>query len=183
MDLCGGRPRPTASRNHAAGHGFLSDERIASLSVDPGRVDALGLLLDETADAEEVAGRIERTTGEDLAVFTGPDRGLVESQASALQNEELVSLGGAFGSIATMLAIFVVTATLGLSALQRGRELALLRAVGAKKRQIRALLVGEALIVAIVAGLTGVAPGILLASSLFDALQSRGSAPRPQPWS
>ena len=39
---------------------------------------------------------------------------------------------------------------------------------------VRALLVGEALIVAIVAGVTGVAPGILLASSLFDALQSRG---------
>jgi putative ABC transport system permease protein len=153
---------------------FLSDERVASLSVDPGRVDALALVLDETADPEEVAGRIERAVGEDIAVLTGPDRGLVESQASALQNEDLVALGGAFGSIATMLAVFVLAATLGLSVLQRGRELALLRAVGAKPRQIRTLLVGEALIVAIVAGLTGVAPGILLASSLFGALQSRG---------
>jgi putative ABC transport system permease protein len=153
---------------------FLSDERVASLSVDPGRVDALALVLDETADPEEVAGRIERAIGEDIAVLTGPDRGLVESQASALQNEDLVALGGAFGSIATMLAVFVLAATLGLSVLQRNRELALLRAVGAKPRQIRTLLVGEALIVAIVAGLTGVAPGILLASSLFDALQSRG---------
>jgi putative ABC transport system permease protein len=153
---------------------FLSDERAASLSADPDQVDALGLLLDEKADAEEVAEKIERAVGEDIAVFTGLDRGEVESQASALQNEDLVSLGGAFGGIATMLAIFVVTATLGLSALQRGRELALLRSVGAKPRQIRALLVGEALIVAIVAGLTGVAPGVLLASRLFDALQSRG---------
>ena len=111
---------------------FLSDERATSLSVDPGRVDALGLLLDETADAEEVAGRIERVVGEDIAVFTGLDRGEVESQASALQNEELVALGGAFGSIATMLAVFVVAATLGLS-VQRGRELALLRAVGGSR--------------------------------------------------
>jgi putative ABC transport system permease protein len=153
---------------------FLSEERVASLSADPGRVDALALVLEETADPEEVAARIERAIGEDIAVLTGLDRGLAESQASALQNEELVALGGAFGSIATMLAVFVLAATLGLSVLQRGRELALLRAVGAKPRQIRALLVGEALIVAIVAGLTGVGPGVLLAASLFDALQSRG---------
>jgi putative ABC transport system permease protein len=153
---------------------FLSDERAASLSVDPDRVDAFALLLDETADPVEVAGKVERTMGEEIAVLTGLDRGVAESQASALRNEDLVALGGAFGSIATMLAVFVLAATLGLSVLQRGRELALLRAVGAKPRQIRTLLVGEALIVAIVAGLTGVAPGILLASSLFDALQSRG---------
>ena len=71
------------------------------------------------------------------------------------QNEELVALGGAFASFAVMLAIFVVAATLGLSILQRGREIALLRTVGAKPRQIRRLLVGEAVIVALAAGLAG----------------------------
>jgi putative ABC transport system permease protein len=153
---------------------FLSDARAESLSVDPSHVDALGVLLDRAVDPEEVAGRIERTLGEGIAVYIGDDRGKIEARAAVQANEDLVALGGAFGSIAVMLAVFVVAATLGLSMLQRGREIALLRTVGAKPRQIRQLLVGEAVIVALAAGLAGVAPGVLLASLLFDALQSRG---------
>src|SRR5262245_28679121 len=76
-----------------------------------------------------------RTLGGGIGVYTGRDRGRVESLASVQRNEELISLGGAFGGIAALLAIFVVAATLGLSVLQRGRELALLRVVGAKPRQ------------------------------------------------
>jgi putative ABC transport system permease protein len=98
----------------------------------------------------------------------------VESLASVQRNEELISLGGAFGGIAVLLAVFVVAATLGLSVLQRSRELALLRAVGAKPRQIRRLLVGEAAVVALAAGLVGLVPGVLLGWFLFYQLQRRG---------
>jgi putative ABC transport system permease protein len=153
---------------------FLTDARAERLSVDPGRVQALGVLLDPTVDPEDVAGRIEQTLGDGIAVYLGDDRGKLDARAVMQQNEELVALGGAFASFAVMLAIFVVAATLGLSILQRGREIALLRTVGATPRQIRRLLVGEAVIVALAAGLAGIAPGVLLASMLFDTLQSRG---------
>jgi putative ABC transport system permease protein len=153
---------------------FVSDALAASLSVDAARIDALGVLVDEDADPVRVAERIERTLGGRVAVHTGEDRGKAESPEAVLANEELVSLGGAFGSFAVILAIFVVAATLGLSVLQRGRELALLRTVGAKPRQIRRLLVGETLIVALVAGVAGVVPGVLLASFLLETMQQRG---------
>jgi putative ABC transport system permease protein len=58
--------------------------------------------------------------------------------------------------------------------LQRGRELALLRAVGAKPRQIRRLLLGEAAVVALAAGLVGLVTGALLGWFLFHQLQRRG---------
>jgi putative ABC transport system permease protein len=155
------------------GTAFVSDALAASLSIDADRVDALGVLVDENADPDRVAERIERTLGGRVVVLTGEDRGKAESPEAALANDELVSLSGAFGSFALITAIFVVAATLGLSVLQRGRELALLRTVGAKPRQIRRLLVGETLIVALAAGLVGVVPGVLLASFLFEALQRR----------
>ena len=98
----------------------------------------------------------------------------MESLATTQRNEELISLGGAFGGFAVLLAVFVVAATLGLSVLQRGRELALLRAVGAKPRQIRRLLLGEAAVVGLAAGLVGLVPGGLLGWFLFHQLQRRG---------
>jgi putative ABC transport system permease protein len=168
-----GLARPHSGRSWL-GAVFLTDAQAASLAVDPARVEALGVLLEATAVPENVAERIEQALGEGIAVLTGNDRGEVDARTATMQNEELVALGGAFGGLAMMLAIFVVAATLGLSVLQRGREIALLRTVGAKPRQIRRLLVGEALIVAIAAGVAGIVPGVLLASFLFDALQGRG---------
>jgi putative ABC transport system permease protein len=156
------------------GAAFVSDALAASLSVDEARVEALGVLLERGADPERVAKRIDGTLGGRMAVYSGDDRGKVASPEAKRRNDDLVALGGVFGSFAVILAIFVVAATLGLSVLQRGREIALLRTVGAKPRQIRQLLVGETLLVALVAGLAGIAPGVLLASLLFETLQRRG---------
>jgi putative ABC transport system permease protein len=153
---------------------FMTDAQAATLSLDPARVEALGVLLEAAAAPEEVASRIEQALGEAIAVLTGDDRGEADARTATAENNELVSLGGAFGGVAVLLAIFVVAATLGLSVLQRGREIALLRTIGAKPRQIRRLLVREAMIVAFAAGVAGVAPGVLLASFLLDALQGRG---------
>ena len=153
---------------------FVTDALAARLSADPARVDALGVRLQDGASPQQVARQIQRTVGGRISAYTGGDRGKAESLATAQRNEDLISLGGAFGGIAVLLAVFVVAATLGLSVLQRGRELALLRAVGAKPRQIRRLLLGEAALVGLAAGLVGLAPGVLLGSFLFYQLRSRG---------
>jgi putative ABC transport system permease protein len=168
-----GLARPPRGRSWL-GAVFMTDARAASLAVNPARIEALGVLLESGAGPQDVAERIEQALGDGIAVLTGDDRGKVDARTATAQNEELVALGGAFGGLAVMLAIFVVAATLGLSVLQRGREIALLRTVGAKPRQIRRLLVGEALIVGLAAGVAGIVPGVLLASFLFDALQGRG---------
>jgi putative ABC transport system permease protein len=153
---------------------FVTDALAMRLSADPARVDALGVRLEDGANPGQVAQRIQRTVGGRIVAYTGRDRGRAESLVTTQRNEELVSLGGAFGGFAALLAVFVVAATLGLSVLQRGREMALLRAVGAKPRQVRRLLVGEAAVVALVAGLVGLLPGALLGSFLFHQLQRRG---------
>jgi putative ABC transport system permease protein len=168
-----GLARPPRGRGWQ-GAVFVTDALAARLSADPARLDALGVHLEDGADPRLVAQRVRRMVGGQVGAFTGHDRGSVESLAATRRNEELISLGGAFGGFAVLLAIFVVAATLGLSVLQRGRELALLRAVGAKPRQVRRLLLGEAAVVALAAGLVGLVPGALLGWFLFDQLQRRG---------
>jgi putative ABC transport system permease protein len=168
-----GLARPPPGRGWQ-GTVFITDALAVRLSADAARVDALGVGLEDGADPGQVAQRIRRRLGGRIAVYTGRDRGTAESLATAQRNEDLIALAGAFGGIAVLLAIFVVAATLGLSVLQRGRELALLRAVGAKPRQIRRLLVGEAAVVALAAGLVGLLPGMVLGWCLFYQLQRRG---------
>jgi putative ABC transport system permease protein len=153
---------------------FVTDALATRLSADRAHLDALGVRLEDGADPGQVAQRIQRAVGGRIVAYTGRDRGRPESLATTQHNQDLVALGGAFGGVAALLAIFVVAATLGLAVLQRGRELALLRAVGAKPRQIRRLLVGEAVLVALAAGLVGLAPGALLGWLLFSELQRRG---------
>jgi putative ABC transport system permease protein len=167
-----GLARPPSGRSWL-GAVFLTDAQAASLAVDLARVEALGVVVDAAAAPEDAAKRIEQALGEGIAALTGDDRGEADARTATMQNEELVALGGAFGGLVMMLAILVVAATLGLSVLQRGREIALLRTVGAKPRQIRRLLVGEALVVALAAGVAGIVPGVLLAAFLFGALQGR----------
>src|SRR5215218_5744979 len=168
-----GLARPPRGRGWQ-GAAFVTDALAARLSADPARVDALGLWLEDGVDPEQVAQQVQRAVGGGVVAYTGRDRGSAESLASRQRNEDLISLGGAFGGFAVLLAVFVVAATLGLSVLQRGRELALLGAVGAKPRQIRRLLVREAAVVALAAGLVGLLPGAVLGWFLFHQLQRRG---------
>ena len=56
---------------------------------------------------------------------------------------ELISLGGAIGGTSLLVAVLVVVGTFALSIQQRQREIALLRAVAATPRQVRAMLVAR----------------------------------------
>ena len=62
-----------------------------------------------------------------------------------------------------MVALFVVAGTFTLAIVQRRREIAVLRALGAAPHQVRRLIAGEALIVSVVAGALGILAGRPLA--------------------
>jgi putative ABC transport system permease protein len=80
----------------------------------------------------------------------------------------------AFGIIALFVGAFVIFNTFGIIVAQRQRELALLRAVGASRRQVLAAVLGESLIVGLVASAVGVAAGIGLAVLLKAGLSLLG---------
>jgi putative ABC transport system permease protein len=153
---------------------FVTDALAARLAADPGQVDALGVLLDEGATSEAVAPRVRDVVGEQARVLTGDERGRAAAREDVRRNNDLVAFAGAFGGTAVILAIFVVAATLALSVLQRSREIALLRTIGAKPRQVRRLLIRETVVVALAAGLIALAPGVLLGAGLFHALRDQG---------
>ncbi|WP_262852943.1 ABC transporter permease [Mumia quercus] len=75
--------------------------------------------------------------------------------AARAQLEDLSAMFGFMSAISLFMALFVVASTFGFVVATRQRELGLLRLVGATPKQVRRLLLGEAVVVAIGATVVG----------------------------
>jgi putative ABC transport system permease protein len=157
---------------------WFADTQAATLAGHPGRADAIAVLPAPGTDAATLAGSVTRAlAGSGVQVHVGDDRGAVEEPGLGYAEQLLFGIGGSFGGIATIVAIFTAAATVALSVSQRAREFALLRAVGATPRQIRRTVATEALLIAPLAGVAGLLPGVGLAHWWFGQLQHRGAIP------
>ncbi|MCH0564336.1 ABC transporter permease [Streptomyces sp. MUM 2J] len=123
--------------------------------------DALKSALDRALPKDAV----ETTTGRRLA---DDQAEIIASSMSGLKRGLLV-----FAGIALFVGTFIIANTFTMLVAQRTRELALLRAVGASRRQVTRSVLVEAFVVGAVAGVTGLAAGIgigVLLKVLMDAL-------------
>jgi hypothetical protein len=78
------------------------------------------------------------------------------------------------GGWGLLLVAFAVASSLTLSVRQRGREIALLKSVGATPAQVGRMIVGEAALVAVVATSAAIAPAMVLGRLLLGLLQDTG---------
>ncbi|MFF2960772.1 FtsX-like permease family protein [Streptomyces sp. NPDC057963] len=158
---------------------WFADRQAVQLSGHPGRVDAIAVLAARSTPTGTLADQVREAVGRTAhaKVHTGDGRGAVEDAELAGAQEVLVGLGGSFGGVATMVAVFTAAGTVALSVGQRSREFALLRAIGATPRQLRRTIATESLLVAPLAGTLGCLPGIALARWWFGQLQDKGAIP------
>ncbi|WP_088319021.1 ABC transporter permease [Kineosporia sp. R_H_3] len=78
----------------------------------------------------------------------------------------------AFAGIALFVGAFIIYNTFAMIVAQRTRELALLRAVGASRPQVRRVVLGEAFVVGLVGSAVGIGFGVLVAAGAKAALRS-----------
>ena len=79
-----------------------------------------------------------------------------------------------FAGIALFVGSFIIYNTFSIIVVQRSRELALLRAIGAGSRQVLGSVMIEAVVVGVIASAVGVAAGVALAFGLKAAFASLG---------
>lgn len=80
-------------------------------------------------------------------------------------------------------SLLALVNTLAISVLARTREIGMLRAVGATRRQIRRMVIAESLLLAVIGTLFGVVAGVLLGFALVSAMSSVGwPMPYTFPW-
>ncbi|MEU9156908.1 ABC transporter permease [Streptomyces sp. NPDC048417] len=157
---------------------FFSTAEAHRLAAHPGQVTAFGVLPAHGTDPGRLKRAVTRALrGTTAQVSAGDARGPVEFLDAAAARVRLVSMGGAMGGTALLVAILVVVGTFALTVQQRHRELALLRAIAATPGQIRRLLGREALIVGAVAGTVGALLGLPLGVWLHTRFVALGAVP------
>jgi putative ABC transport system permease protein len=77
-------------------------------------------------------------------------------------------------ALAILIALIGIVNTLMLSVFERTHEIGLLRAVGMKRRQVRAMIRSESVIVALFGGVLGILRGLALGVALACALRNNG---------
>jgi len=86
------------------------------------------------------------------------------------QVNTLLGLIYALLALAVLVSLFGIVNTLVLSISERTREIAMLRAIGTSKRQVRRIIRYEAVITALIGGILGAVLGVVLAFLLSNAI-------------
>src|SRR5262249_17582142 len=79
-----------------------------------------------------------------------------------------------FGIVALLVGSFIIFNTFSIVVAQRNQELALLRAIGAARKQVLSSVLFEAVLVGLVASTSGLVAGIFLAAGLKALLGALG---------
>ena len=77
-------------------------------------------------------------------------------------------------ALAILIALIGIVNTLMLSVFERTHEIGLLRAVGMKRRQVRAMIRSESIIVGLLGGVIGIVRGTVVGAALAYALRNNG---------
>ncbi len=139
----------------------------------PGQWDSIDVAAKPGVTAADLTGRIadalpaqyEAVTAASVAADTAKS---IEHSIGMFTTFLLV-----FAGVALFVGAFIIFNTFSILVTQRTRELALLRAVGASRRQVNRSVIGEAAIVGLLASVVGLGAGALLAlgmEALFKAL-------------
>ncbi|CAA9528740.1 MAG: ABC transporter, fused permease protein [uncultured Solirubrobacteraceae bacterium] len=139
-----------------------------------GQFDQLSAAADSGVSPEELRARVgSALRGEKVNVRTGKENADAETSDTQEEFGFLQTALLVFAGIALFVGAFVIYNTFSITIAQRLKELALLRTLGASRRQVLSSVILEALLVGTVAALLGLAGGLLVAPgivALFSAI-------------
>ena len=124
-------------------------------------VDALTAALRESADAP-----LEVITGQQ---FSDENRDDVSNSTGPFRTILLI-----FSLIAMFVSAFIINNTFSITVAQRAREMALLRALGASRRQVTSAVIVEATITGVIAAMVGLGLGVGIAQLLRALISALG---------
>lgn len=155
----------------------LFDQTTASeFLLQPGYVDAILVESDDSVSDEVLAQRINAALSPELkletltgAEITAEVQGQIKDVLNIFSTFLIV-----FSYIALGIGSFVIYNVFSITAAQRQRENALMRAIGASRRQVSRSLLVESTAMGIVGSLIGFGLGILLSQGLNALLKATG---------
>ena len=141
-------------------------QRLAQM---PDQFNFIAAAAEDGVGDDELAERLGEALPQ-LQTVTGTAFTEESSEAIAQFVNVLSTFVSVFGYIALFVAAFIIYNTFSILVAQRTRETALLRAIGAGRRQVLVATILEAALVGLIASLLGLALGVVLATGLKAAV-------------
>lgn len=131
---------------------------------DSAAPETMWLKLDDDLSEEDLVAVTDEVSRVAAAAFPGSEVVGAAKMRQTLENvlDTMLLIVAGLLSVAVVIALIGVGNTMALSVLERRRETAMLRSVGLSRSGVRSLLVREAVIIAGVASILGVALGLVL---------------------
>jgi putative ABC transport system permease protein len=146
---------------------------VQQLAKRPGEVTSIGVIAKLGQRPQTVAARLEKRFG--ITAVVEPGQAVKVDTSSRL----IIDVGWVISALALIVGGIGVTNTMAMSVYERIREIGILRAVGWPGRRIAALIVSEAVGIALVALALGLGVGVL-AAHLFTAQTGLSNLVSPQ---
>jgi putative ABC transport system permease protein len=149
------------SSTFTGGGGYLPLATVQRIASKPGTVTAVYVTVAPGARAKSVAASIERDEPTLATISSVSDYGKVDQGIAMLDAVQL-----AITLLAVGIGAIGVTNTMVMSVLERTREIGILRAVGWSRRRILASVLGEGVVLCLVAAVVGMLLGVLAAQAI-----------------
>jgi putative ABC transport system permease protein len=158
-----------------AGVALLTLSEAQRVVGEPGRFDQLDVAAASGISDEQLRARIRAALPHTVDVRTGTQQAEkntsnLEENLSFLRTFLLV-----FAYIALVVGAFIIFNTFSITIAQRTREFALLRMLGASRRQIMQTVIGEGLLLGVLGAVLGLFAGIGLAPALDQLFKLFGA--------
>ncbi|MHB1139337.1 MAG: ABC transporter permease, partial [Microthrixaceae bacterium] len=155
----------TFDTDAGTGNYFIPMETFEANSLSLFNVDFLEYVVATPgADLDELRDQLDAIVADSPAITVQDLQEYADAQTAPFDTF-LAIVYGLLG-LAVIIALIGIANTLSLSVLERTRELGLLRAVGMKRGQLRATIIGESMIIAVFGTLIGLAIGIAFSFAL-----------------
>lgn len=151
---------------------FATDATVRELNGGYEGYYGISVLVDEGSSPDTVAAAINEILPENTRAVTAETKAKEQSDAIDDMMRYVNIFAIVFGLIALFVGAYIIVNTFRIIVTQRTRELGLLRAIGAQGKQIRSMILLEALAVGFAASTLGIALGWLLAFIISAIVES-----------
>ncbi|WP_062294043.1 ABC transporter permease [Demequina phytophila] len=151
--------------------GYMTEATAWELAQSDG-YQSISVIVSDGADKDAVATAISDVIPDGTRAITGEDKAAEQAQEldDLLQYIDIFAI--AFALIALFVGSYIIVNTFRIIVTQRTREFGLLRAIGVSGRQLRTMILLEALVIAVVASTVGIALGYLGALGLSAVVEA-----------
>jgi putative ABC transport system permease protein len=153
---------------------LFTPEAAQRFMTGVGEVDAIRIAARDGVSQEQLVAQVATVLPDGVEVLTG-DAITEEQQDQIAEDMSFVSMFlMVFAVIALFVGSFIIYNSFSILVAQRRKEMALLRAIGAGRRQVLSSVLVEAVAVGLIASLAGLAAGVGVAAGLKAMMSAMG---------